>query len=91
MGVHWKIRFFRRGGGHQKPIYREELPEKGGGGLAKKRGWLVLLRGGGDGIQMQTVWGRLVCWIRAGGGLSAAKGGHCLKYLKMGWNRGERK
>ena len=43
------------GRGHQKPIYREELPEKGGGGLAKKRGWLVLLRGGGDGIQMQTV------------------------------------
>ena len=38
----------KRGGGHKKPIYREELPKKGGvfgqfadlrGALAKKKGW----------------------------------------------------
>ena len=34
MGVHWKIlRLGGKEGGHEKPIYRVELPKKGGGGL----------------------------------------------------------
>ena len=59
IGIHWKIRFLRGGGGEvqEKPIYRGELPEKmgglrqfadltkvGGAGLTKKRG-VVFLRG----------------------------------------------
>ena len=36
MGVHWKIRFL--GGGHKKPIYKGELPEKGAWQFADLRG-----------------------------------------------------
>ena len=35
MRVHQKIRFLRGERGHKKPIYRGELPERGGGGLGK--------------------------------------------------------
>ena len=32
IGVHWKIRVLV-GGIHERPVYRTELPIKGGGGL----------------------------------------------------------
>ena len=30
IGFHWKIRFLRGGGIHEKPIYRDEFSKKGG-------------------------------------------------------------
>ena len=43
-GVYWKIRLLRDGGGHEKPIYKEGLPKKGGleqfkRDLVRKKGW----------------------------------------------------
>ena len=59
-GVHWKIRFLE--GFHEKPIYRGELPQKGGRGawtvcrfkrgLDKKEGGGVFE---GDDTPMHTV------------------------------------
>ena len=56
MGVHWKIQFLR-GRGHEKPIYREQLRERGactGGGAYRKRAGGVFEWGGGD-TPMHTV------------------------------------
>ena len=66
MGVHGKIWFL--GGVHKKPIYRRELPKKGGlgqfveskGGLDKKEG-VVFLRGGVD-KPMHTMDAHFFCF-----------------------------
>ena len=58
-------------GGHEKPVYRGELPKKGVLAVCRfMRGWLGL---GQEGDCLRE------------------RGGNCLKYLKIGWNRIERR
>ena len=57
MGVHWKIRFLGREGGegHEKPIYRGELPVKGGGeglGQFADLRWGACQRKGGNNFKI---------------------------------------